>query len=149
MVEISRLQPADREAWEVLARGYKEFYKTPEPDEAYAAAWVRLLADDVVHGFAARLDGTVVGIVHYLFHASTWDAGSCYLQDLFVSSEARGHGVARALIEAVAEATRDEGVPRLYWCTHESNATARALYDKVANNEGFVIYDYPLTTAAP
>jgi len=28
----------------------------------------------------------------------------------------------------------------VYWQTHQSNTTARALYDKVAVNEGFIVY---------
>lgn len=34
MIEIDPLGPGDREAWEVLARGYKAFYRDPMPDEA-------------------------------------------------------------------------------------------------------------------
>ncbi len=34
MIEIGPLRAADRETWEVLARGYKAFYRDPQPDEA-------------------------------------------------------------------------------------------------------------------
>ena len=45
-------------------------------------------------------DGQLVGIVHYLFHRSSWTpADYCYLQDLFVSEKVRGKGVGRALIK--------------------------------------------------
>ena len=36
----------------------------------------------------------------------------------------------------MADWARGQGCGRLYWLTHESNATARALYDKVAVNRG-------------
>ena len=49
-------------------------------------------------------------------------------------------GVGRALIEAVYAAARDAGVERVYWHTHETNATARALYDTLADDSGFVVY---------
>ena len=42
MIEIGPLRPADRDTWEVLARGYKEFYREPMPDEAYEATWRQL-----------------------------------------------------------------------------------------------------------
>jgi GNAT superfamily N-acetyltransferase len=66
------------------------------------------------------------------------------LEDLFVEPQARGGGTGRALIAAVADAARTRGCERLYWLTHESNATARRLYDVVATNEGFIRYDIRL-----
>ncbi|MFC5183954.1 GNAT family N-acetyltransferase [Actinomadura harenae] len=144
MIEIGALRPDDRDAWEVLARGYKAFYRTEVPDEGYDLAWERLLKGDEVFGLGARLDGRLVGITHYLFHVTVWDEGGCYLQDLFVDDTVRGRGVARKLIEAVAEAARERGMARLYWTTQEHNATARHLYDKVAQYKGFLRYDYPL-----
>jgi GNAT superfamily N-acetyltransferase len=104
--------------------------------------WRRLHdPDEPMHVLGAFADGRLIGIVHYLFHRSTWTTGDyCYLQDLFTIVEARGLGAGRALIEAVDERARDAGASRVYWLTHESNATARALYDKVADRPGFIQY---------
>ncbi|WP_086820750.1 GNAT family N-acetyltransferase [Allokutzneria sp. NRRL B-24872] len=140
MIEVAPLVPEDRERWEVLARGYKDFYKTVETDESYERTWRRLLAGDGVHGVAARLDGRLVGIAHFLFHPTVWMEDSCYLQDLFVDEDARGQGVARVLIDGVASVARERGCPRLYWQTHQDNATARVLYDKVASFGGMIVY---------
>jgi GNAT superfamily N-acetyltransferase len=142
---IAPLAPGDRAEWESLARGYKAFYKTVIADADYHVAWQRLLQRDGVQGLGARIDGRLVGITHFLFHTSTWSRAACYLEDLFVDPAARGRGVARALIVAVAERARAEGATRLYWLTHETNATARALYDKVAQCSGFLEYEYPMT----
>lgn len=144
MIEISPLGPPDRDRWEVLARGYKAFYETEVSDEGYEENWRRLLYDDDLHGLGARLDGELVGIAHYFFHTAVWLTGACYLQDLFVDERARGQGAARALIERVAEAARDAGVPRFYWNTKLDNTRARALYDKVADFRGFISYEYRL-----
>ncbi|MCZ4123559.1 GNAT family N-acetyltransferase [Streptomyces sp. H39-S7] len=144
MVEISPLRPWDRVRWEALARGYKAFYETVVPDAGYEETWQRLINGGELYGIAARVDGEVVGIAHYLFHANVWSAGACYLQDLYVDEAARGRGAARALIEQVADAARERGVPRLYWHTQQGNAQARALYDKVARFRGFICYDVPL-----
>jgi GNAT superfamily N-acetyltransferase len=141
---IAFLVPADHQRWLELARGYKAFYKTRVSDEEYQRAWQRLLAQDRVWGLGAHLDGRLVGITHYLFHTGTWNHEVCYLQDLFVDPRARGRGVARALIEAVAVAARQRGAERLYWLTQSHNETARALYDKVAKHNDFIRYDYPL-----
>jgi GNAT superfamily N-acetyltransferase len=141
---VRPLLPEDRPAWEALARGYKEFYATPTTEGEYSTAWNRLLACDGVHGLGAFVEGQLVGIAHYLFHTSVWAQTSCYLQDLFTSSEARGKGVARALIEAVASQARTHGAARYYWHTQEHNAIARVLYNKVGKHVGFIRYDYPL-----
>ncbi len=143
-MKILALGAADKGAWEALARGYKEFYETPTTDAEFATAWERLLARDGVHGLGSFVDGKLVGIAHYLFHTSTWARSNCYLQDLFTLPSARGHGVARSLIEAVAEQARSHGASRYYWLTQQDNAVARALYDKVARHVGFIRYDFPL-----
>lgn len=53
LLHIASLRPSDREAWQVLARGYKEFYATPTTDTEYDRAWNRLLAQDGVYGLGA------------------------------------------------------------------------------------------------
>ncbi|GAA2624439.1 GNAT family N-acetyltransferase [Actinomadura fulvescens] len=144
MIEIGPLRPQDRAGWEVLARGYKAFYRTAVPDEGYEETWRRLLGGAELHGIGAWSDGRLVGIAHYLFHVTFWSADSCYLQDLFVDETARGQGAARLLIEQVADEARKRDAARLYWTTKQDNAPARALYDKVARFHGFIRYDYPL-----
>jgi GNAT superfamily N-acetyltransferase len=144
MIAIAPLRPDDRAEWEALARGYKAFYETELADSRYDETWLSLVAGDRVHGLAARIDGRMVGIAHYLLHAQTWSPDACYLQDLFTAEEARGNGVATALIDAVAEDARTRGAVKFYWLTKESNLRARALYDRIAAWKGFLRYDYPL-----
>jgi GNAT superfamily N-acetyltransferase len=143
-VAIAPLVASDYSEWLPLARAYKAFYETVLSDEEYMRAWQRLMAGDAVSGLGARVDGRLVGIVHALYHASTWAEQVCYLQDLFVDPVVRGRGVARALIEAVAANARRAGAARLYWTTQQHNATARTLYDKLASFNGFIRYDYPV-----
>ena len=49
-----------------------------------------------------------------------------------------------ALIAAVTDWAKERNCGRVYWSTHESNATARRLYDEVAENRGFILYLIPL-----
>jgi GNAT superfamily N-acetyltransferase len=141
---ITPLLDHHRSAWLTLARGYKTFYQTPVTDAELDTAWRRLQAQDGLHGLGVEINGRLVGLTHFLFHTSTWAPMVCYLQDLFVAPEARGQGLARALIEAVAELARSRQAQRLYWLTQEDNRTARALYDQLAQFKGFIRYDYPL-----
>lgn len=143
MVEISSLAEADRASWEVLARGHHAHFGIEIGDDGYEQTWQRVLGGEQTRGIAARLDGKMVGIAHYVFHAGIWRAGGrCYLADLFVDPEVRRRGVATAMIKWVASDAEEHGSPRLYWNTLD-NAPARALYDKVANfQEGLIHYAY-------
>jgi GNAT superfamily N-acetyltransferase len=141
-IDIRPLRPDEREAWEPLWRGYLEFYETALTPEITETTWRRLHDPaEPMYALGGYLDGRLVGIVHYLFHRSTWSTGDyCYLQDLFTTPDARGLGAGRALIDAVVERARAAGASRVYWLTHESNATARALYDTLADRSGFIQY---------
>ncbi|OXM45262.1 GNAT family N-acetyltransferase [Amycolatopsis thailandensis] len=145
MITIEPLKSEDREAWQKLFRAYIAFYERVAPQEVYDRAWHEFRTGERMHALGAQADGELVGIVHFLVHPSTSALTDvCYLQDLFTAPESRGKGVARALIEAVADWARDRDCGRVYWHTKESNATARRLYDRVAVNRGFIQYQLPL-----
>ena len=136
----------DYEQWLPLWDGYNAFYERSGPTaldgEITRTTWQRFFdAYEPVHALVAESGGRLLGLVHYLFHRSTIAIHpNCYLQDLFTSADARGKGVGRALIDGVYERARLAGSPRVYWLTHETNHTARLLYDKVAENSGFIVY---------
>jgi len=143
---IRPVERGDYERWLPLWEGYNAFYGRSGPTalapEITAMTWARFFDTyEPVHALVAELDGSLLGLTHYLYHRSTTSiAPNCYLQDLFTAEEARGKGIGRALIEAVYERARAAGAPRVYWLTHHTNETARRLYDTVAENSGFIVY---------
>lgn len=144
---VRALAAADHEQWLAMWEGYQRFYKVQIPPEVTRRTWARLLdAAEPMSCAVATQDGRPVGIVHHIFHRSTWTAGDyCYLQDLFVQPDARRGGHGRRLIEHVYEAARAHGASRVYWLTHESNTDAMKLYDQVADRSGFLQYRRAMT----
>ncbi|MDQ2634023.1 MAG: GNAT family N-acetyltransferase [Pseudomonadota bacterium] len=137
-------EAADHEDWRRLWTDYLTFYQATVPEEVYATTWRRLFdpGEFEPSGFLALAGGRAVGLVHYLYHRSCWSTvNNCYLQDLFADPSVRGTGVGRALIEAVQAQAAKIGVTNVYWMTHETNETARRLYDRVARRTGFIEYD--------
>jgi GNAT superfamily N-acetyltransferase len=143
---VRPVQPSDYDQWSPLWDGYNAFYgrsgATALDPEITRMTWARFFDPaEPVHALVAEADGELVGLTHYLFHRSTTAIDlTCYLQDLFTAPAARGRGVGRALIEGVYDAARRAGSPRVYWLTHETNDAARALYDRVAEWSGFIVY---------
>lgn len=141
-IAIRGVRPDERAEWEALWSGYLDFYRATIGAEVRDATWARLHDPEIpLHALVAEAGGRLVGLTHYLFHASAWTLGPyCYLQDLFTAPEARGQGIARALIEAVSAEARAAGANRVHWLTMADNAPARALYDTLADRPGFIQY---------
>lgn len=145
-IRVRPLEQSDRAAWAPLWDGYNAFYgrsgPTALPPAITETTWRRFFdVYEPVHALVAEREGQLIGLVHYLFHRSTTLIGpTCYLQDLFTDESCRGQGVGRALIEAVYDRAREGGAERVYWLTQQGNVTARRLYDKVADESGFVVY---------
>jgi GNAT superfamily N-acetyltransferase len=145
-IRIRAVQQNDFAKWKPLWDGYNAFYgrkeKTALPDAVTDMTWSRFFDGyEPMHALVAEQSGQLVGLAHFLFHRSTISIESiCYLQDLFTIEAARGNGVGRALIEEVYRYAKDAGSSRVYWQTHETNATAIGLYDKVAEKSGFIVY---------
>jgi len=141
-IAIRPIGEDERAAWAPLWDGYLVFYKTTLTRDVTELAWSRFHdPDETMFALGGYVDGRLAGFAHYLFHRSTWAPKRyCYLEDLFVADDARGLGLGRALIEAVYQKAEAAGASRVYWLTQSNNETARALYDKVADNLGFIQY---------
>ena len=149
--EIRPIRRTDYEGWRPLWDGYNAFYgrsgTTSLPEEITQTTWERFFdATEPVHALVAEEEGSLVGLVHYLYHRSTTRLRDvCYLQDLFTAPALRGRRIGRHLINAVYDAARFAGCSRVYWQTQVTNEPGRALYDKVAEHRGFIVYSYELT----
>ena len=136
--------PQDRQAWDGLWQGFLDFYETDLAPAVTEYTWTRLM--DPASPMKMRLaeaHGQVLGFAIHQHHPSTWVMGDdCYLEDLFVSAEARGQGLGRALIEDLMTIARVRGWHRMYWNTDQANAAARKLYDSFTLSDGHVRYRF-------
>lgn len=87
-----------------------------------------LLAGDGPHGLAVLR-----------FRPAIWDdALECYLAELYVVPDRRGHGLGRALMEATLDRARERGATHIDLGTGEHDVAARRLYESLGfdNREG-------------
>jgi putative acetyltransferase len=101
------------------------------PAESYYALDPASLADPQVRLFVARRNGVAVGIAALVLGGPGSDAGSeAELKRMFVAPEARGAGVATALLAALEQTAVELGVTRLVLETGPRQPEAIALYEK-------------------
>jgi GNAT superfamily N-acetyltransferase len=147
---VRPIQRTDYAGWKPLWDGYNRFYGRHGPsalaETITSATWERFFSpQEPVHALVAEEGGRLIGFAHYVFHRSTTRLNTvCYLQDLFTAEELRGRGVGRRLIQGVYDAARAAGSNRVYWQTQVTNAAGRALYDKMAEHLGFIVYSREL-----
>jgi GNAT superfamily N-acetyltransferase len=141
-VEIKTIGASDFDTWLLLWKQYQRFYEVDIQESVTRETWARFLNPiEPMHAALATTSDRTFGLVHFIYHRSTWTTSDdCYLQDLFVAEDARGGGIGRALIEHVYEHAQRRGVSRVYWQTHESNHNAMLLYDRIAIRSPFIQY---------
>ena len=134
-------------AWEALYAGYAAFYRVEQTPAMRATVWGWLHdpAHEVEGLVALGAAGQPVGLAHFRPFARPLAASTGgFLDDLFVSPEARGSGAAQALIRGVAERGRARGWTVLRWITAEDNYRGRAVYDRVAEKTRWLTYEIKL-----
>lgn len=142
-IELLVPGPAERPGWEALLRAYAAFYKVVITPECLAVTWCWI--EDPAHpveAVMARQGGRLVGLAHYRAMPNPL-RGVLYgfLDDLFVDPDARGRGIAEALISHVAEVAQARGWQKIRWHTKDDNYRARAFYDRVAVKTPWTVYE--------
>jgi ribosomal protein S18 acetylase RimI-like enzyme len=141
--DIRPLGRRDRSDWGELWRQYLAFYGAVREDALYDLTFGRYTDPDRtdMRAWMAWDGARALGLVHSISHSHGWqEAPVTYLQDLFTVEEARGRGVARALIETVYADADAAGRGSVYWLTQTNNTTARLLYDRIAKPTDFMKY---------
>jgi ribosomal protein S18 acetylase RimI-like enzyme len=112
----------------------ERFFVPDRVAEGYAWWFTKELARDEVVLLVAELDGRLVGYVYARLEERDWnmllDAAGA-IHDVWVEPEARGHGVARALLAEAAASLRAKGAPRVVLHAAAKNAEAQTLFESL------------------
>lgn len=85
--------------------------------------------DAQVNAFVAESDGEVVGMAIWFVTFSTWTGRhGLWLEDLYVRPSARGTGIGRDLMSALAGVCQERGYPRMEWTVLDWNTPALEVY---------------------
>ena len=80
----------------------------------------------------AEAEGAPVGFALFFHNFSTWTGRrGLYLEDLYVTPEARGRGVGEALLRHLAGVAVERGCARFEWSVLDWNEAAIAFYRKL------------------
>ena len=119
-----------------LMRAYCVFYGAAPRDAGLLAMSRALIADPEREGLqliARAEDGSAIAFATIFWSWSTLSAARVgVMNDLYVAPEARGQGLADALIAACVECCRGRGdIASLGWQTEKDNTRAQAVYERV------------------
>jgi GNAT superfamily N-acetyltransferase len=147
-MRITVVGPVDLPELLPLLRAYCDFYQVSPSDRALVELSRALLADPRREGLqllARDESGRAVGFATLYWTWQTLSAGRVgVMNDLYVAAEARGTGVAGALIAACLERCREHGATELVWQTARDNARAQAVYDRIGATRDDRWLDYSL-----
>jgi ribosomal protein S18 acetylase RimI-like enzyme len=117
-----------------LIAEFRDWWGKAEPSEATIRQVAAQLLDHEHTEFllARDGDGRAVGVCQLRYRLSVWTGSEdCWLEDLFVTEEARGGGHGRELVEAAFESARARGCRRMELDVNEQNEAALRFYESL------------------
>lgn len=137
-MQIEKATPADIPALsELLSALFSQEAEFTPNSEAQAKGLNQIIGNPEVGAvLVAREDGQVVGMVNLLFTVSTaLGEQVALLEDMIVSSQARGTGIGSELLDQAISFARAQGCKRITLLTDLDNESAQRFYGK----KGFVV----------
>jgi GNAT superfamily N-acetyltransferase len=140
---IKPINQDDFSDWTVLYKKYLAFYKTELTEAQLATLWSWFFdTDKQMYCYAAIHENKIVGLVHFREYLRPIKAASAvFIDDLYVENKLRGMGIAQRLIKSVNDFCLTKQIPLVRWATAHDNQVAMRLYDKIATQTQWKIYD--------
>lgn len=133
MTTIRHATPADIPLMYSLVRALAEYEREPHSVKITEEQLLRdgFGPNPYYECLIAEADGKPAGFALYFPIYSTWQGPSLHLEDLFMQPEFRGHGIGKALLQAVAAAAVKRGCARLQWDVLDWNQPAIDFYHSI------------------
>ena len=107
---------------------YEKAESSVQTDEAGIRASL-FSADAKAQALICERDGKAIGYAVFFYNYSTWlGRNGIYLEDLYVSPEARGSGAGKALLQHIARLAVEQGCGRFEWSVLDWNTPAIEFY---------------------
>lgn len=81
--------------------------------------------------FVAEENGIILGFALYYIRYSTWKGQRMYLEDIIVTSSARGRGIGSLLMERLIQEAKEKDFNGIMWQVLEWNEPAINFYKKL------------------
>ncbi|MGE6528647.1 N-acetyltransferase family protein [Pseudomonas sp. NPDC077382] len=131
------IRPASRDDAALILRFITELaiYERAEHEVKTDVAGIEssLFAEDAsASALICERDGQPIGYAVYFFNYSTWlGRNGLYLEDLYVTPEARGTGAGKALLKHMARLAVSRGCGRFEWSVLDWNEPAIQFYESL------------------
>ena len=140
---IRKLEQKDKRNQAKLYNGYADFYKVQMNTGILETLWDWIHdKNHIVNSICFELEGKIAGIAHYRTMPRPIKGQYIgFLDDLFVEPDFRGQKIAQKLINHLKSLSKTNNWDGIRWITHSSNENAKKLYDRIANNTSFDLYE--------
>lgn len=136
-MSLLNIRPATEQDIELILHFVRELaiYEKAEEEAKATPEHIRrtlFCANPAVFGLICEVDGKAVGFAVYFFNFSTWQGQhGLYLEDLYVTPDARGHGAGKALLQRLAQIALDKHCGRFEWSCLDWNEPSLRFYDSL------------------
>ena len=140
---IREVRLDDKGEWEILYRGYANFYKVEMNEKILKTVWEWLHSDShEVSGLVYEQNNNIIGIAHYRKMPSPLRGKYIgFVDDLFVDPKYRKMGVGEKILKEIKEISKRNDWNLVRWITRDDNTTAKSLYDKLSKKTNWEVYE--------
>jgi diamine N-acetyltransferase len=126
---IRPVQESDFKRLVELFNEFAVFEKRPEKMKNTVEQM--MLEKDYFQAYVATIDNQIVGFASYFISYHTWSGKCVYMDDLYVSTLARGTGIGKALMDKVIDYAQKEKCKKVRWQVSDWNINAQDFYESL------------------